>query len=122
MDLRMIIGESAHDRLLLNSELATIPRNMSAYNHVEKDIEFVVSRSPSRIHVINTFETIDENIERILQEMRYTDEEVRKLTNHYTFRLYTDGMIFDARDTFEIIELSRCLPDQYRLKMYRYTP
>jgi hypothetical protein len=30
--------------------------------------------------LINTFETIDENIERILLEMRYTDEEVRRLT------------------------------------------
>jgi hypothetical protein len=30
--------------------------------------------------LINTFETIDENIERILLEMRYTDEEVRRLS------------------------------------------
>lgn len=110
-DLREMIGEYAHDKLLLNTQLAVIPRNMSSYNNSERDIEFVVSRSPSRIHVINTCETIDENIERILQEQRYSDEDVRKLTPQFTFRLYTDGMVFDARDVFEVIELSRCLPD-----------
>ena len=106
-----MIGEYAHDKLLLNTQLAVIPRNMSSYNNSERDIEFVVSRSPSRIHVINTCETIDENIERILQEQRYSDEDVRKLTPQFTFRLYTDGMVFDARDVLEVIELSRCLPD-----------
>ena len=95
---------------------------MSTYNNSEKDIKFIVSRSPSRIHVINTCETIDENIERILQEQGYSDEEVRKLTSQYTFRLYTDGLVLDARDVFEAIELTRCLPDLYALKMYRYTP
>lgn len=82
----------------------------------------MVSRSPSRLHLINTFETIDENIERILHEMRYQDDEVSKLTKQYTFRLYTNGMIFDARDINEVVELSRCFPDHYKLKMYRYTP
>ena len=81
----------------------------------------MVSRSPSCLHLINTFETIDENIERILFEMRYPDEEIRKLTNQYTFRLCTNGMIFDARDIFEVVELCRCFPDHYKLKMYRYT-
>jgi len=32
------------------------------------------------VQVINICETIDENIERILLEQRYPEEEVRKLT------------------------------------------
>ena len=46
---------------------------------------------------------------------------MRELTGQYTFRLYTDSLVFDARDVIEVIELSRCLPDQYTLKLYRYT-
>jgi hypothetical protein len=30
-------------------------------------------------------------------------------------------MIFDARDTFEIFELFRTLPNLYSIKMYKYT-
>jgi len=76
-----------------------------------QDIEFVVSYSASRIHAINLCESVDENLERILLEQRYTDEDAKKLAKHYTFRLCTNGMIFDARDIFEILELSRCMPN-----------
>jgi hypothetical protein len=120
-DLRAILGERIHEMLLKNAELSIIPQAISSCNMGEKDIEFVVQRSPSRIHVINTFESIDENIERILFETRHTDAEVMKLTKQFTFRLFTCGLIFDARDIFEILELSRCFPDQYKLKMYKYT-
>jgi hypothetical protein len=63
------------------------------------------------VHVINTCETVDENIERVLLEQQYSEEDVRKLSKYYTFRLYTNGMIFDARDIFEVFELSRCMPE-----------
>jgi hypothetical protein len=29
--------------------------------------------------------------------------------------------VFDARDTFEILELSRTQPDRYKIQLYKYS-
>jgi hypothetical protein len=121
-DLRAILGAAQHDILLRNYQLSYVPRDICNINKHEQDIEFVVTRSASMVHAINLCETVDENLERILQEQRYSDEEASKLTPAFTFRLQINEWIFDARDKPEILELSRVLPETYKLKMYKYTP
>ena len=99
-----------------------MPRAIYNASKHEQDIEFVVTRSPSMVHVINLCETVDENIERILLEQRYSPEDAAKLTSTFTFRLHVNGLIFDARDLQEILELSRVFPETFKLKMFKYTP
>ena len=121
-DLRGILGGDLHDTLLRNYQLSYVPRDIYNIDKREQDIEFVVTRSVSMVHAINMCETIDENLERILHDQRYSDEEASKLTPAYTFRLQLNEKIFDARDSPEILELSRVFPETLKLKMYRYTP
>jgi hypothetical protein len=120
--LRAILGADHHDSLLRNYQLSYVPRDI--YNSTKhlQDIEFVVTRSTSMVHIINICETVDENLERILHEQRYSDEQASKLTSAFTFRLHKNELIFDARDVPEILELSRVFPETYKLKMYKYTP
>lgn len=121
-DLRGILGSIQHENLLRNYQLSSMPRDIYTVSKHKHDIEFVVTRSTSMVHVINLCETIDDNLERILLEQRYSAEEATKLTSSYTFRLYTNELIFDARDMQEILELSRVIPETFNLKMYKYTP
>ena len=121
-DLRGILGPIQHDNLLRDFQLSHIPRDIYNVTKREQDIEFVATRSPSTVHVINLCETIDENLERILLDQRYSAEEASKLTSAYTFRLHVNGLIFDARDMQEILELSRAMPETFKLMMYKYTP
>ena len=121
-DLRGILGGDLHDTLLRNCQLSYVPRDIYNIDKREQDIEFVVTRSTSLVHAINLCETVDENLERILHDQRYSDEEASKLTPAYTFRLQLNEKIFDARDSPEILELSRVFPETIKLKMYRYTP
>jgi hypothetical protein len=71
-DLRSILGPLQHDNLLRNYQLSFVPRNIYNISKEEQDIEFVVTRSTSMVHVINLCETVDENLERILLEQRYS--------------------------------------------------
>ncbi len=98
-----------------------VPHAFEQANPSLRDCEFVVHSSASRLHVINVCESVDENIERILLEQNYSHKEVKDLIQRYTFKLHVNGMTFDARDSFEILELSRRIPNLYPIKMYMYT-
>jgi hypothetical protein len=73
-DLRGIIGSAQHDILLRSYQLTNVHRDIYNSTKHEQDIEFVVTRSTSMVHVINMCETVDENLERILLEQRYSSE------------------------------------------------
>jgi hypothetical protein len=58
------------------------------------------------VHVIYIYDTVDENIERILQEQGYHGEVI----SAYTFRVSLANTFFDARDMPEILELIILFP------------
>ena len=64
---------------------------------------------------------MDWNVETVLRAQGCPDTQVKALVEHYTFRIIIDGQVFDARDTFEVLELSRTQPDRYKLQLYKYS-
>jgi hypothetical protein len=83
-------------------------------NQIEQEVEIIVTRSANRVHIVNTCETVDQNIERIIGKDGGVDG--------YTLVGDVEGVRYDARDTLEIMELARTYPDICKLKIYKYTP
>jgi hypothetical protein len=107
-DLQALLGRPAHDKLMLNAQLALTLRGISQMNpEAQQATEYVVARSTHRVYALNICETVDWNVETVLRAQGCPDTQVKALVEHYTFRIIIDGQVFDARDTFEVLELSR---------------